>query len=52
MMKKGKQQPRAPLKTNVKDPRERVGVDIVGPLPVKTVGNRFTIVLRDYFTKW
>ena len=31
---------------------ERVGVDITGPFPVTTSGNRFILVAMDYFTKW
>ncbi|ROT62945.1 hypothetical protein C7M84_019191 [Penaeus vannamei] len=33
-------------------PLERVAVDIVGPFPVTTQGNRFICVVMDYFTKW
>ena len=28
------------------------GVDLVGPLPVTTRGNRYIIAATDYFTKW
>ena len=27
-------------------------MDIVGPLPVTDNGNRFLLVISDYFTKW
>ena len=37
---------------NVGSPFERVAVDILGPLPVTERGNKFLIVLMDYFTKW
>lgn len=32
-------------------PMERVGVDIVGPLPVTDSGNRYVLSVMDYFTK-
>jgi len=44
---------RAPLQLyQVGAPLERVAVDIVGPFPVTTQGNRFICVVMDYFTKW
>lgn len=33
-------------------PLDRIGIDIVGPLPVTNDGNEYVIVLCDYFTKW
>ena len=33
-------------------PLERVGIDIVGPLPITGDGNEYIVVLCDYFTKW
>ena len=33
-------------------PFERIALDIVGPLPKTTRGNKYILVLRDYFTKW
>lgn len=33
-------------------PFERVAVDILGPLPVTERGNRYVMVVMDYFTKW
>lgn len=33
-------------------PMERVGVDITGPFPTTSSGNRFILVAMDYFTKW
>lgn len=33
-------------------PMERVGVDIVGPLPVTDKGNKYVLSVMDYFTKW
>ena len=31
---------------------ERVAVDIAGPLPTSSSGNRYIVVAMDYFTKW
>jgi hypothetical protein len=31
---------------------ERVAIDIMGELPVTENGNRYVLVLSDYFTKW
>ena len=33
-------------------PMERIAVDIAGPLPITTQGNRYICVVMDYFTKW
>ena len=33
-------------------PLERVAMDILGPLPVTERGNRYVLVIGDYFTKW
>ena len=31
---------------------ERIGIDILGPLPETQRGNRFVLVVGDYWTKW
>ena len=31
---------------------ERIAVDIMGPLPVTNRGNKFVMVVGDYFTRW
>lgn len=31
---------------------ERVALDIMGPLPLSGEGNRYLLVIEDYFTKW
>jgi len=48
-----------PLPKNVEDnatpierPFTRVGLDIIGPLPLTKQGNMYIITLVDYFTKW
>jgi len=33
-------------------PFTRVGLDIIGPLPITKSNNKYIIVLVDYFTKW
>jgi Integrase zinc binding domain/Integrase core domain len=33
-------------------PFERIGIDFVGPLPETEEGNRYILVMVDYFTKW
>lgn len=44
---------RAPLQPmSAGFPNELVGVDIMGPLPETPRGNRYVLVLVDYFTKW
>ena len=37
---------------NVGVPLERVAVDVMGPLPTSTSGNKYILILGDYFTKW
>lgn len=44
---------RAPLcLVGVGAPFERVAIDVMGPLPTTNRGNRYILVLIDYFTKW
>ncbi|MCG7879381.1 MAG: RNase H-like domain-containing protein, partial [Candidatus Thiodiazotropha endolucinida] len=33
-------------------PMERIATDILGPLPETESGNRYILVIGDYFTKW
>ena len=43
----------APLQVyNVGAPLERLAIDIAGPFPVTESGNRYLLVIQDYFTKW
>ena len=37
---------------NVGAPFERLAIDILGPLPVTPRGNKYMVVVMDYFTKW
>ena len=44
---------RAPLNTQVTGvPMERVSIDIVGPFPESHHGNKYALVVSDYFTKF
>ena len=36
----------------VGSPMDRIGVDLMGPLPLTERGNRYLLVLADYFTRW
>ena len=43
----------APLQQEiVAAPFDRIGVDILGPFPVTERGNKYVLVVMDYFTKW
>ena len=33
-------------------PMDRVGIDLLGPLPLTKDGNKYLLVLVDYFTRW
>ena len=33
-------------------PFDRVGIDIVGPLSITFIGNRYIVVATEYFIKW
>ena len=45
--------PRAPLRTyNVGAPLERVALDVLGPLPDSDRGNKYILIIGDYFSKW
>ena len=44
---------KAPMGTvQVTQPMERVAIDILGPLPETDRGNKYIIVISDYFTRW
>ena len=48
-----KKTPRAAMGTvKVGSPMERVAVDLMGPLAETDRGNRFILVVQDYFSKW
>ena len=37
---------------NVGAPMERIAVDVLGPLPESEQGNKYLLIVADYFTKW
>ncbi|UYV81786.1 K02A2.6-like [Cordylochernes scorpioides] len=37
---------------NVGAPFERISIDVVGPFPKSDLGNKYILVIMDYFTKW
>ncbi|KAG8200013.1 hypothetical protein JTE90_001244 [Oedothorax gibbosus] len=37
---------------NVRAPFERITIDVLGSLPQTTNGNKYILVVLDYFTKW
>ena len=44
---------RAPMhQYNVGAPSERIALDVLGPLPSTTSGNKYVLLVADYFTKW
>ena len=44
---------KGPMKQfNVGAPLERVALDILGPLPTSKRGNKYILIIGDYFTKW
>ena len=44
---------RAQLKTfNVGSPMERIAIDVLGPLSTTEGGNKYILIIADYFTKW
>ena len=32
--------------------QEKVGLDLIGPLPKMTRGNTYTVIMQDLFSKW
>ena len=45
-----KTEPLHPIK--VEQPFDRIGMDIVGPLPLTKSENRYIVVSTEYLTKW
>ena len=38
--------------SGVVSPWHRIGIDLIGPLPLTTSGNSYIVTCSDYFTKW
>ncbi len=45
-------EPDHPTRSMLQLNRCRVAIDILGPLHLTPRGNRYLLVMRDYFTKW
>lgn len=46
-------QPRAPMVVRASGyPLQRIAIDLLGPLPRTERGNKYIVVIADYFTKW
>ena len=37
---------------NVGAPMERIAIDVLGPLPTSESGNKYLLIVVDYFSKW
>ena len=48
----GRRNPAPLQQMTVGAPFERIGVDILGPFPRSDRGNRYVLVVADYFSKW
>ena len=43
----------APMQVyNMRAPLERIAINVLGPLPEREQGNRYILVVMDYFAKW
>ncbi len=48
-----KRKPKTQMKVfNVGAPLERIAVDVLGPSPISAKGNKYILIVGDYFTKW
>ena len=51
--RRGKKRTKEPLHSlSIERPFQRIGIDIVGPLPITERQNRYIVVATDYLTKW
>lgn len=51
--KENTNRPKAPLMDyRVGYPLDRIGIDIIGPLPMTPRKNKYILVIGDYFTRW
>ncbi len=53
MAKRGPRRQCAPLQHEISgSPFDRVAFDVIGPMPTSANGNRFILMVIDYFSKW
>ncbi len=52
MAKRGPRRQRAPLQQEISGSPFRVAFDVIGPLPTTVNGNRFILMVIEYFSKW
>ncbi len=53
MAKRGPRRQRAPLRHYINGALfDHVAFDVIGPLPIMVNGNRFILMMIDYFSKW
>ena len=51
--RRGKKHTKEPLHPlSIERPFQRIGIDVVGPLPITERQNRYIVVATDYLTKW
>ena len=49
----GRHKTTMPMKCDIANaPMEQMAVDVMGPWPMTTSGNRFIVIYQDYFSKW
>ena len=53
LSKRGPGRGKSPLTQDlISGPFQRIAFDVIGPLPITKRGNRFILLVVDYFTKW
>ncbi len=53
MAKRGFRQQQHPLQQELNgEPFDHVAFDVIGPLPITGNGNRFILIMIDYYSKW
>ena len=51
--RRGKKRTKEPLHLlSIERPFQRIGIDVVRPLPITERQNRYIVVATDYLTKW
>ncbi len=53
LAKRGPRRPSYPLQQELCGaPFDRVAFDVIGPLPIMENGNKFILMMIDYYSKW